>query len=243
MLDTQALESASDSALTFVYDGQVGALPHPRDLPVGTLVGMLMVGSMTLDLPPMSMYKRKALFEAWVAHHDLTTPQQTKRLVYNIDRYGDHLEWDLRTSAAGADLGELWRARRWRYLLNLIDHLPRTTYFTEAVSNDPEHAKMIAESLASQETSGESEAAHPPMRTWDQQSALLADLVDAVRENTRVTLMAAGDKNPPKVTPYSRPLTALDAARRRATEEKRLQAHESLADRLLARRKKAQPES
>lgn len=41
------------------------------------------------------------------------------------------------------DLGELWRARKWRKLLNLIDRLPRWSLFQEAKANDPEIARQL----------------------------------------------------------------------------------------------------
>jgi hypothetical protein len=148
-----------------------------------------------------------------------------------IGKYRAEIEYDLRAQLPGTDLGELWRSRRWRLLLNLIDHLPRNSYYAQAVANDEEHARMLLESMQ-----GEKSDHSPALSTWTQEAAILADLVDAVNalQHTLIAVNSTKGAGKPK-DPYPRPKTAIDRVRRQVRQER----HEALANRMLSRRRTA----
>lgn len=64
-----------------------------------------------------------------------------RRLVYLLTRYGKAIRYDL--AALGWDLADLWRRRRWQFLLDVIDQLPRNSRLTEAQADDDELALEI----------------------------------------------------------------------------------------------------
>lgn len=119
-------------------------------------------------------------------------------------------------------------------LLNLIDHLPRDSYYAQAVADDEEHAALM---LARQELNGGSKATEqaPPLATWSAEAGMLADLIDSVNA-LRHTLIAVNSKKGAnnKLTPYPRPRTAIDKVRRRSRQAK----HEALVARVLPMRRK-----
>jgi len=127
----------------------------------------------------------------------------------------------------------MWRSRRWRYLLNLIDHLPRNSYLSQAVADDEEHTRLM---LEARERAGKSDEPHfPPMSQWSQEAGILADLVDEIRGLRYVTIAAnSGGSKPPPPVRYARPQTAADRIRADMRREK----HEALANRILSRRHK-----
>jgi len=64
----------------------------------------------------------------------------------------------------------LWQGRRWRHLLNLIDHLPQHSFFAEAVSLDDELAASMLDTPGA-----------PPderMSHWTPELAVLAAMFD-----------------------------------------------------------------
>lgn len=129
------------------------------------------------------------------------------------------------------DLITLWRRRHFRRLLNLIDHLPRNSHFAEAVANDEEHARLLAEAIPA----SRGEEWRPPMSTWSPEVAMLADLIDAVNALKAVVTMANSQKGArkPDLKPYPRPGTMLEKVRR----EQRRKAHEELVARVLPNRR------
>ena len=126
------------------------------------------------------------------------------------------------------DLGELWGARKWRKLLNLIDQLPGNTRLAEAISNDEEHVEAI---IAAREHSDSSGPSGPPLSEYNPMVERLDRLIDAVGQNTAATIAAAGAK-PPTIPPQPRPTTAFDTVKHR----RRLAQHDALTARLLRRR-------
>jgi len=76
------------------------------------------------------------------------------------------------------DAGELWRSRRWRRLLNLIDKLPRNTHYHQAVLADPEHLAML-DRVRSKGDPGP--APLPPLATWSAEVDMSANVVDAIK--------------------------------------------------------------
>lgn len=120
------------------------------------------------------------------------------------------------------DLGTEWRARRWRKLLNLIDGLPRDSAFMEALTSDDEWAAAVVDSPPREDLPARR------MSEWSPELEMLTNLFDAVRDNTRAVVAAAGGK-PSRVLPAPRPVTAIERARRR----RRLEKHRSVVARVL----------
>ena len=93
----------------------------------------------------------------------------------------------------------MWRARQWRQLLNVVDHLPSSSHFTEARLRDRE----IARPAKARTGNGE-----PDQRftEWSPERTTLADIYDAIRG--LAWLMAGGEG--PKPKPYPRPTSAAE---------------------------------
>lgn len=115
----------------------------------------------------------------------------------------------------------LWRKRRWRLLLNLIDHLPRNSYFVEALLNDEEFAEQVIDMPVS-------EVPVERLSEWSPVREALARVEDAVR-GVSVAVLAAAGAEPPSIAPAVRPITAADRARAR----RRRAEHETLVSRVL----------
>lgn len=95
-------------------------------------------------------------------------------------------------------MGALWRSRQWRKLLNLIDHLPRSSYFIEAVSVDEEWAKA---------QTGDPKVRAERLSEWSPEVAMMANAFDRLGNLMAVMIAVAGGK-PPTITPHPRPITA-----------------------------------
>lgn len=106
-------------------------------------------------------------------------------------------------------------------MLNLIDHLPRSSYFAEAMLADEEFAAQIA-AMPDSPSSGERVSEWSPIREG------LARVEDAVRF-LQATVIASVGVKPPTVTPTVRPITAVDRAR----VNKRREDHIALVRRVL----------
>lgn len=228
-MDRDALDRARGGPFLFRKHGLVYELPSPADLPWQVvceavshwaLFARHVVGDDgTLSLPDV-----RHLAGAWATHFDLPDGWSAHRLSVLVGKYGAAIEVDLRSGRyGGVDLGEEWRARRWRRLLNLIDHLPRTSEFMQAVSDDEEYAELAAD-----EGSGKPQP--PRLADYSPEREALDAIRDLLAQSVAVAISAAGGK-PPKFKPADRPVTAADRARSRAAMRK----HESLAARLLGR--------
>lgn len=151
-----------------------------------------------------------------------------------MSRYAGAIEADL---LPGIDPFELWQQRRWRRLLNLIDHLPQNSHFTAAVEGDEEHMRLLEEARAKQPKSQEKWA--PPRAYWTTDTEILATIRDSVEKLGAITIgvnLPKG-KKPPKVDAYPRPVAGYKKRSGQAMKDRRA-AHEALADRVLARRKR-----
>lgn len=227
----EQIEAARGGPFLYASRGEVYTAPSPVDLTPARLLNA-MAANMVPGTPNMPLFRARALFRAWSAHHDLPSLQQAQRLAYLLNRYRDILEYDL-LEHLGADPGALWRERRWRYLLNLIDRLPRHSYYYEAVANDEEHAEMLAKAMAQREQGDSTGPTGPPIHTWSPEVAALHDVLDAVR-NVSYTVAAVNSQKriePPKPAP--RPVTALDRLMKRERHRERQAKHQSLVARLL----------
>lgn len=234
MSNLTAVEAATGGPFRFQHEGQTYLLPDPADLPFMLVLSIL--DARHVPHPPaMPEWKRDRLFWAWAAHYDLPDFQSAQRLAYLLDHYRSALVYDLQ-AFLGVDLGALWRARRWRTLLDHIDHLPGHSWYSSAVSTDEDHAEMIAKSLAAREKEGEVTPKGPALHTWTPEVAAITRNTDAVKEISYVLAAVNWDgksakPSPPK--PEPRPHTPLEGAITRADFNRRKASHEKLVKRLL----------
>jgi hypothetical protein len=137
-----------------------------------------------------------------------------------LNRYGEAIEADL--AFRGHDLHLLWQQRHWRYLLNLILHLPRDSFFQESMSQDEE----LAEHLLSRSTDDTPPATR--LSTYDAHAELLAAVFDRLGQLISA-LVAVNGGQPPTLDPWPRPEFAATRVERRI----RRAAHDDLVARLL----------
>lgn len=223
-------------------DGELIPLPDPRARNyqwVLAALGLEYVPGTPDDIPD---WQRALVFDRWRAAWDLPDFNDAHRLTYLVDHYRAAISNDLAVHA-GVDLGDLWRARRWNKLVDIIDRLPAYSWYSASVANDEEHAKMLAESIASRKDSGEEpESKGPPLVTWTPEVAALHGVWDAVRRVEYAVFAAQhGNKagEPPK--PLPRPVTALEKAMAAAEHNRRKSAHEALVARVLPRKAEVKP--
>lgn len=223
-----------DGPMTYRLDGDVYELPDPADMPFEEVLTILHNGLIAPDYNGLNLGQVEALSRRWMAHFDLPSYQDAQRLAYVVDRYADDLTYDLRVHAQ-MDLAEMWRSRRWRTLLATIDRIPSHSLYSEAVSMDQEHADMLAASIAERsQGDGPTEPTGPALRTWTPELKAMTDLIDAVRKvEWAVIAAAAGKKAPNPPEPLPRPTSLMAAAMKKAENKRRLEAHKSLAQRLL----------
>lgn len=126
---------------------------------------------------------------------------------------------------------ELWQRRRWRYLLNLIDHLPQNSYFHQAVSLDEEHAAMLAAAGAFEHKDGEASWS-PPIATYSPEVEAAWTIVNELRalRHTMIAMKSKTPPAPPEMIP--RPKTAFDKYASNSNET-RAKKHRELAARVL----------
>lgn len=174
------------------------------------------------------------VFQRWCAAWDLPDFNRARRLAYLVDHYRPAISSDLQTRAH-VDLGELWRARRWTLLLDLIDRLPAHSHYASTVSMDKEHAEMLAQQLAAQPEDEAAEKTGPSLTGWTPEVAALTNIFDAVRQvqHTLVAVNSEKGKTPEAPKPAPRPSTPLEAAIKRAQHERRKAKHEALVARVL----------
>lgn len=236
MDDIDLLEHGGGGPLRIVCDGERYLLPDPADIEFQRLLLILQERHIP-GLPRMAEWKRRRVFERWAVHYDLPEFQSAHRLAYLVDHYRSGIVYDLRVFA-NVDLGELWRSRRWRTLLDLIDHLPAHSWYSATVSMDEEYAAMMAEQiLARQDAGEEKESSGPSLTTWTPEVSYLARIEDAVRYTAWATFAAQAGKaagEPPK--PGPRPITPLERALKQAEHRKRKAAHEALVARVLPKK-------
>jgi hypothetical protein len=116
-------------------------------------------------------------------------------------------------------------------MLDLIDRLPRDTYYWQVITQDPEHAAMLVEAQERAEKEGTAGPSAPPMSTWSPVVEAVTKLTDRVNALIYITRAANGAKGEKPPKPEMRPVTALPSIKAR----KRQEQHEKLAARLLRR--------
>lgn len=172
--------------------------------------------------------------QAWRAQHGLVDGDDLKRLVWTVHTFHRELEVDLQR--VGVDLHALWQSRRWRRLLNQIDHLPRTTWTWTAMANHPDYAANVATAIAAKRIDAIGEDETPSsLVDYSTEASLLMGVIDAINE-LRATFIRANSKpgaQAPKIPPYPRPRTLVDAMVDKQERMLRWKQHDDLAARLL----------
>ena len=128
---------------------------------------------------------------------------------------GQEIEADFAMKYPGLpEPGVLWRQRRWRYLLNLIDRLPAHSHMHAALANDPEWARMVKQREEERKKAGETlRRGGPSLVEWTPVMEALASVNDRL-----AALIESNKKKPGKVKPYTRPKTAFDDLEQLETE-------------------------
>lgn len=213
-----------------IWQGKTHILPDPTEMGWREVVRRLenpalVVGEMGLtDLPG---WKAKRVGAGWADAFDLGSAQEAGRLCYILQRYWQALEYDFASKLPGENLGELWRSRQWRKLLNLIDHLPQNTYYAAEVSTDIDHAVMLLKAQQRAKSEGKAGKA-PSMATYSPEVERLDKVIDKLSELAYITAKA-NQGNPKKPDPQQRPASAMEIARLRVRREQ----HDMLRSRLL----------
>lgn len=219
-------------------DGVIVTLPAATDLPWRVVAAAVRdkidfyyhVWAPT-GVPLPGVNRTEQVRQAWAHHNGLPEGQSLYRLLYMMERYADGIEYDLRNHL-GVDMGDLFRGRRWRALLNYIDLLPSGTHKNRMVTQDEEHMEAILSSKQGQ--AGEYK---PSMSDWGQLENMMATLIDAVNRNTEtVHATAQGKKKPLRIPNYPRPATALDRVKNKMQKRQ----HEEMVALLLPTKREGQ---
>lgn len=120
------------------------------------------------------------------------------------------------------DLATEWRSRRWRRLLNVIDHLPRDSAYVEALTNDDAFAEAV---LAQDIPAGKPTRR---MADWSPTVELMSSILDRLGEVVQA-VAALGGAKPRKIAAAPRPVTARD----RVAHRRRMENHRALVARVL----------
>lgn len=221
-MDLTHLDAQRGGPMNVRVAGRVVTLKPATEIPWRVLVIMMTKPAYFLGIvwsdeeARLPVGKIGRIMEAWRIHNGLPPTEQLRRLIYMCERYGDGIEYDLQAHL-GLSFGELWRDRKWREILNYIDHLPTNSQMNHLLTNDEEYL----EEVMSHEKPGDSGGYRPSMSDWSLTNSLLATLIDAVNRNSVVTQAVAGGKGPkPTVTPFPRPLTAADTVRYRLDKKR-----------------------
>lgn len=218
------------------HHGEYIALPDPRTQHYQWVLMALHLGHVPGTPDDIPEWKRQIVFERWCAAWDLPDFNNARRLAYLVDNYRAPISVDLQTYAR-QDLGDLWRARRWNLLLEILDRLPSHSWYSATVSMDEEHAKMLADAMSKQvdETGEMPKSKGPALTTWTPEVAALTNILDAVRgvQHAVVAVQAPKGKAPEPPKPSPRPSTPLEAAMKLMEHRRKKAKHESLVARLL----------
>lgn len=240
MDDIDFLEHGGGNGFAVRIDGETYPLVDPRRLNYQIVLAHLAV-RLAPGTPSMPDWQRDLVFDRWRAAWDLPPFREAQRLSYLVDHYRRGISYDLRVHA-GVDLGDLWRARRWTHLLDLLDHLPGHSWYAASVTMDEEHAKMMAEAIAAREKSGEKgQDTGPALTGWTPEVSALTNLLDAVHGVTHaiVAVNSPKGKSPEAPKPAPRPVTPLERALRGAEYRRKKAKHESLVARMLPHKAKS----
>ena len=231
MTDLDVLDAEVGGPMGVLHLGEVITLRPATDMHWGEVLqaATTVWRFMASCWPParrLSYAELCRMHEAWRRHNGLPDPDQCNRLAYMIDRYRKGIEYDLRNHLQ-VSLGELWRGRRWRELLDYIDMLPTNSHMHRLLTSDEEYMERVLESKsADDERSG-----RPSMADWSLTNSLLAQVIDAVNRNTATNrgIAQQGKGEPPRYDPVPRPYTAADKVQHRINQRK----HEEMVRALI----------
>lgn len=104
-------------------------------------------------------------------------------------------------------MGELWRSRQWRKLLNLIDHLPMGSFYNEARGDDEELAQLLADQPVPEHVER--------MSQWSHTDVLLAAIYDLLGSLLYVDIASNSKQGSaiPRIDPFKRPVTKAQLVR------------------------------
>lgn len=181
---------------------------------------------------PLRWWQVEVVQRAWARHNGLPDAPQARRLLYMVQKFGNGIEFDLRNHLHGVSLGELFRGRRWRELLNLLDQLPTDTHMNRLLTTDEDYMEAVLGDAEPSKDDDEEKPQAPSMAHWSQTNAMLAALIDAVNKLNASNQALAGAKNP-KFEPYPRPESAAQKIMARREEQRKRRKHEELVSLLL----------
>lgn len=118
----------------------------------------------------------------------------------------------------------LWRTRKWKKILLILEHLPRTSAYAEAMATD----ERLAKSLAALPESTRKAQWRRSYREFTPEVEMLSALFDRVGELIRVTAGVRGARTKQPMS-APRPIPAIDRIKRQSAEEK----HRRLTARVL----------
>lgn len=119
----------------------------------------------------------------------------------------------------------MWRQRRWRELLSILEFLPRTSAYAQAMATDDKLAEQLSESDEATGHAGTWSRSH---RDYTPEVEMLSAVFDRLGEVVRVVAATMGSRSKPP-SPAPRPVSAIERVRRRRAVEK----HRKLAARVL----------
>jgi hypothetical protein len=149
-------------------------------------------------------------------------PGKCERLAGLIRRYGKAIQYDLWEK--GDDLASLWRQRKWAKLLNILDFLPRTSAYAQALATDPDLAAKLAQ-LPEGERKPQWRRSH---RDYSPEVEMLTSLFDRTGELICAVAATRGARSKPP-QPGPRPISAIERIRRQKAEER----HRKLTARVI----------
>lgn len=120
----------------------------------------------------------------------------------------------------------MWRRRRWVKILDLLEYLPRTSAYAQAMATDMKLAEKIA--ALPQDSSRAKPQWRRTYREFSPEVEMLSALFDRIGELIRVTAGSRGAKTKQPMS-APRPIPAIDRIRYRTAEEK----HKRLTARVL----------
>ena len=228
--------ATSSNPFRVIHHGDVIVLSDPTREHYQWVLAALKIGHVRGIPEDIPAWQHDAIFDRWRVAWGLPLFGDARRLAYLVDKHRGALTSDL-ARYTSSDLGELWRARRWSQLLDIVDRLPAHSHSSAALSNDEEHAKMLAQAIAAR-PKDERDSGGPSLTTWTPEVAMLAKVVDAV-QGVRYAVVATqvGKKAGEPPAPESRPETALDRQIKAARFHHRKAAHESLVARVLPQKR------
>ena len=178
-------------------------------------LGYLVVNTEDLGAADFAWWKAEHLLRLYRRHHGLCeTPDQDARLFHMLDQkeYAEAIEADLH-EVYRVDLGELWRARRWRKLLGLVDRLRRHTHFSEVVSQDEDLARMLLDAEEAEKRQNAATSSRR-MAEFTVEAELLSVVADRLAEILQVQVAQKGGRSR-AIKPQPRPKTAVAELRYR----------------------------